>query len=624
MRQYLRGYCEKGWYREKHLDLFSPSYSAIVQFGRRERSFILHKFYGEGLNKVSVEANLDLFAENQQKTGADLLVEALMEEGVDTVFGYPGGAVLPIYDSLYKFKSSFQHILTRHEQGAIHAAEGYARVTGKPGVVIATSGPGATNLVTGIADAMMDSLPIVIFTGQVARTVIGTDAFQEADVMGITTPVTKHNYQVQSIKDLPRIVKEAFHLASTGRKGPVLVDIPKDISQDIGRGRYDNTFHLPGYQPTTMPNPLQIKKLKDALLKAKRPVILAGAGVLHGKASGLLQKLAVQYNLPVASTLLGLGCFPGNHPLFLGMAGMHGTYAANMALYECDLLINIGARFDDRLTGNLKHFAKKATVAHIDIDPAEIGKNVETHIPIVADAKEALTEILKNLDQSGNYEEWLLHLKTYKTEYPLWYKQPIQHLSPQGLIKAIQKITKGNAIITTDVGQHQMWTAQYYYFSEPDKWVTSGGLGTMGFGFPAAIGAQLAKPKETVVAIVGDGGFQMTFQELSLLYERNLPIKVVIVNNIALGMVRQWQETFYEERYSESIFCSQPDFVKLAESYNIRGMRIEDPKEMDEKLREAFQYNGPIVIDCRVYENENVFPMIAPGKGIHEMIGVKP
>nr|WP_246593734.1 acetolactate synthase large subunit [Evansella tamaricis] len=558
------------------------------------------------------------------KTGADLLVKSLIEENVETIFGYPGGAVLPIYDALYRAKDAFDHILTRHEQGAIHAAEGYARVSGKPGVVIATSGPGATNLVTGIADAMMDSLPLVVFTGQVARGVIGTDAFQEADVIGITTPITKHNYQVQSISDLPRIVKEAFHIASTGRPGPVVVDIPKDISASPCNGTYDNSFHLPGYHPTIKPNPLQIKKLADALTKAKKPLILAGAGIIHGKAANLLREFAVKNNLPVTTTLLGLGSFPASNPLSLGMAGMHGTYSANMALYECDLLINIGARFDDRLTGNLAHFAPNAVVSHIDIDPAEIGKNVATQIPIVSDANAALQQLLVVVKETADHQEWLNLLNENKENYPLWYKNPKQELLPQWVMKVLHEVTNGDAIITTDVGQHQMWAAQYYTFSEPNKWVTSGGLGTMGFGFPAAIGAQLAAPDKTVVAVVGDGGFQMTLQELSVLQEKRLPVKVIIVNNGALGMVRQWQETFYEGRYSESLLSIQPDFVKLADSYDIRGYKIESQEQLETIFPEVFAYVGPVVVDCRVLQQENVYPMIAPGKGINEMIGVKP
>ncbi|WP_064094311.1 acetolactate synthase large subunit [Rossellomorea aquimaris] len=554
--------------------------------------------------------------------GADMLMVALKKEKVDILFGYPGGAVLPIYDALYK--APIKHVLARHEQGAIHAAEGYARVSGKPGVVIATSGPGATNLVTGIADAMMDSLPLVIFTGQVASGVIGTDAFQEADVVGITMPITKHNYQVRDINDLPRIVKEAFHIASTGRPGPVLVDIPKDLTLQQAYPSLEAEMDLPGYQPNLHPNPLQLKKLVEAIKLSKKPVILAGAGVLHGKASEELKKFAEGYDLPVVHTLLGLGGFPADHPLFLGMAGMHGCYSSNMALHECDLLLNIGARFDDRLTGNLATFAPRAKVAHIDIDPAEIGKNVETHIPIVADSKLALTKLLEYETEKADLEGWHKHLQSYKQEYPYWYNQSADVLSPQRLIEQVYEMTNGDAVVTTDVGQHQMWAAQYYSFKSPNNWVTSGGLGTMGFGFPAAIGAQLANPSSTVVAFVGDGGFQMTLQELVLLKELNLPVKVVLLNNGTLGMVRQWQETFFEERYSQSVFSLQPDFVKLAESYGIQGYQVKTQEEVDKVLKEALTSDEPVLIDCLVNPKENVYPMVAPGKGLHEMLGVKP
>ncbi|WP_370296648.1 acetolactate synthase large subunit [Rossellomorea marisflavi] len=572
--------------------------------------------------RAKVEADLASQSLAENINGADMLMKALKEEKVEILFGYPGGAVLPIYDALYK--APIKHVLARHEQGAIHAAEGYARVSGRPGVVIATSGPGATNLVTGIADAMMDSLPLVIFTGQVASNVIGTDAFQEADVVGITMPITKHNYQVRDLADLPRIVKEAFHIASTGRPGPVLVDIPKDLTVQIASPAEEQEMDLPGYQPNLHPNPLQIKKLIEAVKHSQRPVILAGAGILHARASEELKEFAEHYDLPVVHTLLGLGGFPADHPLFLGMAGMHGCYTSNMALHECDLLINIGARFDDRLTGNLATFAPNAKVVHIDVDPAEIGKNVETHIPIVSDAKHALVKILEHEERKCYFEEWHSRLKANKQEYPFWYNRAEEIISPQRLIEQVYELTNGEAVVTTDVGQHQMWAAQYYSFKNPNNWVTSGGLGTMGFGFPAAIGAQLADRDRKVVAFVGDGGFQMTLQELVLLKELDLPVKVVILNNGTLGMVRQWQETFYEERYSQSVFSLQPDFVKLAESYGIKGYQVKTQEEVESVLREALTSDEPALIDCWVNPKENVYPMVAPGKGLHEMIGVKP
>ncbi|MCC4722175.1 biosynthetic-type acetolactate synthase large subunit [Salinicoccus sp. RF5] len=561
--------------------------------------------------------------EQKLRTGADLFVQSLVEENVETVFGYPGGAVLPIYDALYRAEAPFQHILCRHEQGLIHAAEGYARVTGKPGVVIATSGPGATNLITGITDAMMDSLPVVIFTGQVSTAVIGSDAFQEADVIGLTTPITKHNYQVTDIKDLPRITKEAFHIATTGRPGPVVVDIPKNIAQEITDKTFDTSFHLPGYQPTIKPNPLQIRRLAEALAQAKKPVLLAGAGVHFADASVELKAFAERFELPVTTTLLGLGSFPGGHEQALGMAGMHGSYSANMALYEADLLINIGARFDDRLTGAIQHFAPEATVAHIDIDPAEIGKNIETKIPVVGDAKEALNALLDIDIECTDHSSWSENAMRNKKEYPFWFERSDDLISPQWLIESVHRETDGHAIVTTDVGQHQMWAAQFYQFNSPHKWVTSGGLGTMGFGLPAAIGAQLGRPEETVVAIVGDGGFQMTMQEMAVIKQHNLPIKVIIVNNEALGMVRQWQESFYEERYSASLLTENPDFIKLAEGFGVKGIRVSKETDVPSVIKEVFQHDGPVLVDARVQKLDKVYPMVAPGKGNHEMIGVK-
>lgn len=563
----------------------------------------------------------------RKRNGADLFVQSLIDADVEVVFGYPGGAVLPIYDALYRAKPNFKHIMCRHEQGLIHGAEGYARVTGKPGVVIATSGPGGTNLITGIADAMIDSLPIVIFTGQVSAAFIGSDAFQEADMIGLTTPITKHNYQVQDVHDLPRIIKEAFHIATTGRKGPVVIDLPKNVAETfLDTDEFDTDFYLPGYQPTVYPNQLQIQRLMNELKVAERPLLLVGAGVKFAEAHKELYDFAVKHNIPVVTTLQGLGAFPETHPQALGMGGMHGSYAANKAIQACDFLINIGSRFDDRLTGNLSKFATQAVVAHIDVDSAEIGKNVPTKYPIVSDAKEALIKLLEiDIDQL-DISAWEAETQTNKNDYPFWYQHKEGSISPQWLIEEIYHATEGKAVVVTDVGQHQMWAGQFYKYDQPHNFVTSGGLGTMGFGLPAALGAQIGRPGETVVAILGDGGIQMTSQELATIKDYDLPVKVVIVNNESLGMVRQWQEIIYEERYSESLLGGgrNPDFVLLAESYGIKGIRISQETEVKEALRAAFDYDGPVVIDARVTPNEKVFPMVPAGKGNDEMMGVKP
>jgi len=552
--------------------------------------------------------------------GAEILFECLKKENVEYIFGYPGGAALFIYDALYK--SDMTHILARHEQGAIHMAEGYARISGKPGVVIATSGPGATNLVTGLADAYMDSLPLVVFTGQVATTAIGTDAFQEADVLGITMPITKHNIQVRDTKELPRIIREAFYIASNGRPGPVLIDIPKDISVNRVKFDFPETVNIRGFKPTKVPNIGQIRKMKDVVVKAKKPLILAGAGVLHAKASEALVEYVNQTKIPVTNTLLGLGGFPYEHPYFLGMCGMHGTYTANMAIQESDLLISIGARFDDRVTGRLDKFAPNAKIVHIDIDPAEIGKNIKTEVPIVGDAKEALKLLLQEGIEAPDVTDWLAHLHDYQQEYPLWYEEDGVTLKPQKAIEELHRVTKGVAIVSTDVGQHQMWAAQYFGFNKPDTWISSGGLGTMGFGFPAAIGACFANKNLPVFAIVGDGGFLMNIQELATIAEYNIPVKTFIVNNASLGMVRQWQEIIYEGRYSESQ-PKNPDFAKVAESFGVKGIRVTNLSELTAAIEESLAHDGPVVLDVMVTPEENVYPMVCSGTALHEMIGTK-
>lgn len=557
----------------------------------------------------------------QFRSGSDILIDTLLEQDVEMVFGYPGGSVLPLYDALYDKR--IPHILARHEQGAVHAAEGYAKATGKPGVVIVTSGPGATNVITGIADAMSDSVPLVVFTGQVITPGIGKDAFQEADVIGLTMPITKNNYQVRDTKDLARIIREAFHIATTGRKGPVVIDLPKDISIGEAIVEENKPVNLPSYQPTIKPNNLQVKKLMEALEDSKKPLVLIGAGVVHANASKEIVEFIEKHQLPTVSSLLGLGAVPVSNELFLGMGGMHGSFAANMALTDCDFLINIGSRFDDRLASAPKEFAPNAIVAHVDIDPAEIGKTIETKIPIVADAKETLKEMLKIEIESKDRESWNKLNQLRKERHPYKYdKEQTEEIKPQKVIEFIGQLTNGEAIIATDVGQHQMWVAQFYPFKNEKQLVTSGGLGTMGYGVPAAIGAKLGAPDQEVVLFVGDGGFQMSNQELAILNEYNIPIKVVILNNQSLGMVRQWQESFFNGRCSESIFSTQPDFVKMAEAYHIKGIRIDDPKTLESDLTEAFKEKGPLLIEVMVSQTEHVLPMIPAGKANDQMIGV--
>ncbi|HCE11446.1 MAG TPA: biosynthetic-type acetolactate synthase large subunit [Enterococcus sp.] len=558
---------------------------------------------------------------NLLRTGAKVLVDSLQDQGVKMIFGYPGGAVLPLYDQLYD--AAIPNILTRHEQGAIHAAEGYAKATGKVGVVLVTSGPGATNVVTGIADAMSDSVPLVVITGQVATAGIGKDAFQEADILGITLPITKHNYQVRCVDDLPKVIAEAFHIADTGRKGPVVIDLPKDITLQETAARFSLPVQRKSYQPTIDPSILQIEKLMQVLSKAKRPVVLAGAGVIAAEAAAELHSFVGKYQIPTVTTLLGLGLLPVAHPLFLGMGGMHGTYAANMALSEADLIINIGSRFDDRLATAGSRFGKQAIVAHIDIDPVEIGKIVATKIPIVGDAKAALQQMLRYKPSPNQWHDWVDCCQTRKAEKPYRYDRTQQEeIKPQWVIEEVGRITKGEAYVVTDVGQHQMWVAQYYPFQFPKQLITSGGLGTMGYGIPAGIGAQFAYPDKTIVVFVGDGGFQMTNQEFAILNEYGLNVKFVLLNNQSLGMVRQWQETFHGERRSASVFSQQPDFIKLAEAYGVQGIRITDNDKLTSDLEAAFAEKGPQLIEVMVSTSEHVLPMIPPGKENHEMMGV--
>ncbi|EOH98992.1 acetolactate synthase, large subunit, biosynthetic type [Enterococcus moraviensis ATCC BAA-383] len=559
--------------------------------------------------------------QKKMKNGSKLLIDALLKQKVEMIFGYPGGAVLPLYDALYD--GDIPHILTRHEQGAVHAAEGYAKATGKPGVVIVTSGPGATNAITGIADAMSDSIPLVVFTGQVLTDGIGKDAFQEADVIGLTMPITKNNYQVRETKELPRIIEEAFHIATTGRKGPVVIDLPKDITIMEAAADIEVKLNLPSYQPTIKPNKLQVKKLMNALAVAKKPLVLVGAGVLHADAGKELVEFITKYQIPALSSLLGLGAVPTKNELFLGMGGMHGSFAANMALTDCDLLINIGSRFDDRLASAPKEFAPNATIAHVDIDPAEIGKIIDTQIPIVADAKETLKEMLKIETKCIDTTDWKKLNLSRKKLHPFKYdKEQKEEIKPQKVIEFIGELTNGEAIVATDVGQHQMWAAQFYPFKNEKQLVTSGGLGTMGYGVPAAIGAKLGCPDKEVVLFVGDGGFQMTNQELAILNIYNIPIKIVILNNQSLGMVRQWQESFFNGRRSESVFETQPDFVKMAEAYHIKGIRIDDPETVELALTEAFKEKGPLLIEVMVSPTEHVLPMVPAGKANYQMLGV--
>lgn len=557
----------------------------------------------------------------KSKNGSELLLETLVGQGVDTIFGYPGGSVLPLYDAIYGFKD-IRHILARHEQGALHEAEGYAKSTGRIGVSIVTSGPGATNAITGIADGMSDSVPMLIFTGQVATPGVGKDAFQEADIIGITMPITKYNYQVRDVADIPRIIIEAIHIATTGRPGPVVIDLPKDISEAKTNFYNDPTLNLPSYQPTVDPNSLQVKKILEQLKKSKKPLIIAGGGVNYSGASQEVIAFAERYNIPVVSTLLSLGVMPIEHRLSLGMGGMHGSYASNMALTECDFMINFGSRFADCLTGNPKTFAKQSVVAHVDIDPAEIGKVVKTQIPVVGDAKRALQILLEAKTVTTKHDQWTESVLDNKARAPFSYDFDETIIKPQHAIEIIGKITDGEAIVVTDVGQHQMWTSQFYPYKNERQLVTSGGLGTMGFGIPAAVGAKLANPDKEVVLFVGDGGFQMTNQELAILNGYGVSIKIILINNHSLGMVRQWQESFYNEHRSESTFDDEPNFQLLAEAYGISHHKFSNPNTLEEDLR-VIVADKPMLIEINISNREHVYPMVPSGKSNSEMLGVK-
>lgn len=556
--------------------------------------------------------------------GSQILLKMLKEEGVDTIFGYPGGAVIDIYDALME-DNDINHILVRHEQGAIHAADGYARSSGKVGVCLVTSGPGATNTVTGIASAYMDSIPVVVFTGQVPTQLIGNDAFQEVDIVGITRSCTKHNYLVSNVEDLARIVKEAFHIARSGRPGPVLVDLPKDVVNAVTQFRMPGEVKLKSYNPTYKPNIKQLRKVVDLIRKAEKPVIFSGGGVNLSNAHKELTELARKTNIPVTSTLMGLGGFPGTDPLWLGMLGMHGTFRANMAVSECDLLVSVGVRFDDRVTGKIDEFAPHAKIVQIDIDPTSIQKNVSVDVPVVGDCKISLgllNELLSKEDVDAREKRenpWLKQIEQWKETTPLAYKQS-NVIKPQYVIETLYELTEGEAIIVTEVGQNQMWSAQYYHIKEPGHFITSGGLGAMGFGLPAAIGAQVGATNRLVVDIAGDGSIQMNIQELATAVQYKLPVKIVILNNGFLGMVRQWQELFYEKRYSSTKFSHAPDFVKLAQAYGAAGLRASKPEEVSGVLSEGIKAEGPVVMEFIVEPEESVYPMVPAGAPIKKML----
>lgn len=557
-------------------------------------------------------------------TGAEILAKSLCEEGVKHVFGYPGGSVLPLYDKLDEVKEIRFHLM-RHEQGAAHAADGYARATGEVGVCMATSGPGATNLVTGIATAHMDSIPMVAICGQVKSSLIGNDAFQEADMVGITRPITKHNYLVRRVEDLASVVKEAFHIARTGRPGPVLIDFPVDIQLQETEYKYPKSVNIRGYNPTYKGHIGQIKRIIRTIEKSRKPLLYVGGGVILSEASKELTQFARKANIPVTTTMMGLGAFPEDDPLSLGMLGMHGTAYANHATQDADLIIAVGARFDDRVTGRLDTFAPNATVVHVDIDPSSVSKNVHVDIPVIGDAKNILKELIK-LTKKGEYDEWHKLINKWKKDLPLRYSKDDESIRPQYVIEQIYDLTKDkDVIICTEVGQNQMWAAQHYTYMKPRTWLSSGGLGTMGYGFPAAIGAQVGKPDSIVFDIAGDGSIQMNIQELAIAVIEKLPIKVAILNNGCLGMVRQWQELFYDKRYVHTILSKKqthmcPDFVKLAESYGAKGIRIMKKSEVKKALKTALSTKGPVIMDFMIEREENVFPMVPAGESISNML----
>jgi acetolactate synthase-1/2/3 large subunit len=556
-------------------------------------------------------------------TGSEIIIKTLQDEGVDTIFGYPGGATVELYDHLVK--SEIRHVLVRHEQGAVHAADGYARASGKVGVCLVTSGPGATNTVSGIASAYMDSIPVVVLTGQVPTSLIGNDAFQEVDIVGITRPCTKHNYLVKNAEDLNRILREAFFIARSGRPGPVLVDLPKDLFKATLQYKPLNEVSLKSYNPTYEPNPRQLPKALDLIMEAERPVVFSGGGVILSKASKELREFVKKIHAPITSSLMGLGAYPGTDPLWLGMIGMHGTYCANMSSAECDLLIAIGVRFDDRVTGKISAFAPKAKIIHIDIDPTSIRKNLPVTVPIVGDCRitlQRLNALLKNEKLASIKKKrapWLEQIQKWRAANPLTYVQA-ETIKPQFVVEKIFEMSKGKAIITTEVGQNQMWTAQYYHFDQPNTFITSGGLGCMGFGLPAAIGAQIAQPDKLVIDIAGDGSIQMNIQEMATAVQYNLPVKVAVLNNGYLGMVRQWQELFYQRCYACTEMNAAPDFVKLAEAYGAVGLRASKPEEVEAVLRKAFDTPRPVIMDFVVEKEECVYPMVPSGAPITEML----